>query len=512
MQSLANEIAAPRTGAQESVRPLFLWPEWAAASLFTALVACAIPYHEPWSDEAQAWQLARTLPLSTLFRTYVRYEATPGLWHFLLWVLSRIGVSYSSLHWISGAVAVAAASLLVFKAPFPRFLRLTLPFTYFLLFQYAVIARSYILAPLFFFLIALSWKKSPIVVSVLLGLLANVSLHAAVLSGGLAIVYLFRRLRRQDEEVPHSRREVLLAALIILAFYAFAIWTAFPPHDLPIAGFRGESRPFLACAVVSIVLGICQPWFLAIPFWVAIAICLFARRGFSYLLPVLFFAIFSGAAYALFWHAGLLVPFVICVLWITWPAATTPLTWQEKTGRAALAVMIVVQLLWSAHALVYDHYHAYSPARATARFLEPYVRDGASLAVTYVDQPQSHDFDDVALLPYFGRNIYINQSDPFFWWSDKNSSEAEFSRILPSHPRLVLLLARPKPGEPIKLNDPKVDLIARSGYRLTNHFCGRMPARLDFAGGPTCNLIFQYAGAPQPTLSPWLPDDTPVVR
>jgi hypothetical protein len=37
------------------------WPEWTATSLFAAVVAFAIPYHEPWSDEAQTWQLARSL-------------------------------------------------------------------------------------------------------------------------------------------------------------------------------------------------------------------------------------------------------------------------------------------------------------------------------------------------------------------------------------------------------------------------------------------------------------------
>jgi hypothetical protein len=29
------------------------WPEWATIAFFAALVAFAIPYHEPWSDEAQ---------------------------------------------------------------------------------------------------------------------------------------------------------------------------------------------------------------------------------------------------------------------------------------------------------------------------------------------------------------------------------------------------------------------------------------------------------------------------
>jgi hypothetical protein len=35
------------------------WPEWAAVSAFAAVVAFAMPCHEPWTDEAQAWKLKR---------------------------------------------------------------------------------------------------------------------------------------------------------------------------------------------------------------------------------------------------------------------------------------------------------------------------------------------------------------------------------------------------------------------------------------------------------------------
>ena len=124
------------------------WPEWTAVTSFAAVVAFAIPFHESWVDEAQAWQLARNLSLQELFQTYIRHEATPGLWHFLLWILNRAHVSYAGMHWFCGATAVVSTWLLVFLSPLPRYLKLTFPFTFFLLFQYAVVARSYVLVPL----------------------------------------------------------------------------------------------------------------------------------------------------------------------------------------------------------------------------------------------------------------------------------------------------------------------------------------------------------------------------
>lgn len=207
------------------------WPEWCALSAYAALVAFAIPFHEPFADEAQAWQLARSLSLASLFKTYIRYEGSPGLWHFLLWILIRIHVSYTGIHWICGGIAVAATALLIFKSPFPRYLKLTLPFTVFLVYQYAVVARNYALAPILLYLVALCWKRSPLILALLLGLLANVSLHASVMSGGLAIVYLVEQVRHGSAKDPRRWRQLLPGAVILLALWAFAIWTAWPPRD-----------------------------------------------------------------------------------------------------------------------------------------------------------------------------------------------------------------------------------------------------------------------------------------
>jgi hypothetical protein len=287
--------------------------------------------------------------------------------------------------------------------------------------------------------------------------------------------------------------------MIVLGLYALAIWTAWPPHDFlqRISNVRGQARPFLSDAVVSIVWGICEPWPLAILFWIAIALCFRARRSLLYLLPVLLFAAFSGTVHVNWWHAGLLVPLVISLLWITWPAPGIPAARYELIGRGALVFMIAVQILWSGYALVFDHIHAYSPDLATARFLRPYVENGGQIAVTRLgDPPEDHDFWAEGIEPYFDHNIYMNQADSFWWWSDKNQTEERFLTLLPSHPQMVVaeMLAQYY-GQPVDMNNAKIKLLVNSGYRLTNVFCGVQPQRL--APGPAnCHLIFQYQDEP----------------
>lgn len=475
-----------------------LWPEWTAISSYAAIVAVAIAHHEPWADEAQAWQLARSLSLGDLFRHYVRYEASPGLWHFMLWILVRMHVSYSGLHWICGAIAVGATALFVFKSPFPRYLKLTLPFTFFLVFQYAIVARSYVLVPPLLYLIAMRWRKSPVVLAVFLGLLGNVSLHAAVISGGLATVFLLDKIRSGALRQAPERRRLIVAAFVLIGFSLFAIWSAWPPHDLMAhiseTRLQHSDSPLMKF-LVALILGICRPWYMAIPFWIAVACWLHARRSSTYLLPVLFFAAFCAAVSVGWWHAGLLIPLLICLLWITWPEQREIIEVRAIAGRIAILGVAMVQISWAAYALTYDYREAYSSAPSTAQFLKPLVAEHKTIAVTSLYDPYCDAYHAVGILPYFDHNIFVNMPDSFWLWGDRNPTEALFDAAFRGRPSVVVVEGRSLSADlTINLRDPKVDLLNRSGYKMTDMFCGALPDPSRYGlMERNCHFIFQPA-------------------
>jgi hypothetical protein len=70
-------------------------------------------------------------------------------------------------------------------------------------------------------------------------------------------------------------------------------------------------------------------------------------------------------------------------------------------------------------------------------------------------------------------------------------------KVPPVHPALILVDVRSHhPELPVYLQDPRIRLLDRTGYRFTNMFCGAMPMCLQPAE-KSCHLIFQRVDDPQ---------------
>ena len=201
-------------------------------ALFLGVCALTIPFHELWSDEAQAWILARDNSLWLLFRYRLHYEGAPGLWHFILKLLQHLSMPYPALPWAGAVFAAAGIAVFLRWSPFPLLLRILLPFTFFLQYQYAVIARPYVLFPLLAFsLCALFYRPRGVYWFALLsGLLANVSLQGSAFSFVLMALYLGHHYR------THAKSSALLrSTLVYILLLLFAGLTAVPAPDCTIA-------------------------------------------------------------------------------------------------------------------------------------------------------------------------------------------------------------------------------------------------------------------------------------
>jgi hypothetical protein len=488
-------------------RPATLWLKPADLIIFllyAAMLAIFGPLHEPWSDEAQAWMLAATPTLRELLFHYLRHEGHPALWYLLLWLPTHLHMSYSFFWVISCACALLGVWVLLGYAPFPFYLRALLPFTFFLAYQYSVVARSYVLFPLLAFLAAHLYRARhprPIAMAVVLALLANVSVHGTLLALVFACAYVWD-LKRSGR--LQRSREFFAAAGIFAAsilFVAVCLWpaagalpsvsprinriidalafrepspppppqTASPqappaagntpvaPGPKPVLGTpatspanpRGPSKLANIPAVLS--YAVASWWPLAVLFEALVLVYLVRRGEVLLALGPLVIGAFLAIIYSAPWHLGLLWVTLLSVVWAAWDCQESPQPSASLQNVLAiyLAFLCALQLPWTWRAFRYDATQATSADKATAAYIKTLPRN---LRIAGIGM-------STGLQPYFANNPFFNHHLRFgYFGADPRELSTEAS--LAAHPDAVV-------------TDSILEPLVRQGpYTRAAEFCG----------------------------------------
>jgi hypothetical protein len=476
---------------------------------YVAMMCVFVPLHEPWVDEAQAWLLARDLSLSSLVFHALRHEGHPALWYLLLWIPTHLHASYALIDWISAAIAATGVWVLLRFAPFPFYLRALLPFTFFLGYQYSVVARSYVLFPLLGFLAAHLYRQQtlrPIGMAVVLSLLANVSLHGTIVALAIAALYAekIRRQRSEPEPEAAAPRETWMGFAIFassILLVAICLWptagalpsfgptvnriinrlsirkpAATPPQTpapmkaasptpapappatlqpgagSPTGGAKIPGMGRLANARTVLTYAFASSWLVAVFFEVIVLIYLFQRRQMKLALPAVLLAIFLTFIYSAPWHLGLLWVAVLMALWMAWDESVAIEAPDFQNAVAAfLAVLCVFQLSWTYGAFAYDARNPVSPDKATAAFLHT-LPAGSQIA----------GFGrSIGVQPYFGHNIFFNQPQTYGYLGQDRPWQTVEQGIA-AHPHFVVADPFLKPE------------VERTGYVEIRQFCGAL--------------------------------------
>jgi hypothetical protein len=478
--------------------------------LYVAMLVYAIPRHEPWADEAQAWELAKTLSLKSLFGTYLHYECSPGLWHLVLWIEARLHVTYVGMHWVSGLIALMGVGVLIKLAPFPLPVRLLLPFTYFLSFQYAVIARSYVLFPLLLFALAVVWGRrfeNPMPVFLILGLIANLSAHGLAITVGVACVLGLDWFSHRNEL---SHGIWFSATVFLIAMMGFAAWCIMPAPD---AGWVVAAKQMQAHGghtdLVRAIQGV-HPWMRRFPFrleliiamiiefqqvlcqgitdllalgllvWCLLGWRLWKSQSLQYMLPVLALAFPCTFTPFHFYHAGLFWLLFIFLWWVTWPQVPAleaspgrTTNWPEKLLLWSVVLCIAIQISWAMSAFHYDAFKSYSPDRDAAVVLADYLRHGRRIdfAVPSQSDGDGHgQFYIVGLEPYFPTQPFSNMSHRLWFWGWDDAPREKYL-----HDSLdrsaVVVVEEINEDERYKIEEKRLEDF---GYRRVKEVCGQV--------------------------------------
>ena len=395
-------------------------PEWAGLILFAAAYVVISAFHEPWFDEAQAWQIARCASLREMLFEIPHYEGHPPLWWLILAIPAKLGSPFElGLKAVGFLISTASASLLLFRSRLPRILRLTLPFTYFFFYQYGVVVRPYSLMLLSLLLLGMElngWNEHPWRVALLMVLLCLTGAYGILISGGISVCILWelrkeKGVKRLLGELLRDRRTVSL--LVLLALALLILLEIYPAKDA-FATNIPEETPLLArllCAFFTFPLDCfltTNSWFnaelvslmaaempagllllcsvLGLVFWLYI-LSFSSRRGLKFLLiPYALFAAFTSAVYFSTHHLG--VAFLLILFWAEFiirdekrlelgKAALAKIEKTQRDGKLLrgaslilLSACMLIPLYWTVAASIREVRSEYCSARSTAEFLK----------------------------------------------------------------------------------------------------------------------------------------------
>ena len=418
--------------------------------LFLAVGAFTASHHEMWRDEIQAWLLARdSTSLFNLFAN-LKYEGHPGLWHLCLMPLSRITHSPVMMQMLHLLITGVTVYLFVRYAPFNWFQKLLFCFGYFVLYEYAIVARNYALGLLLITVFCVLFKeryKRFIWVGCVLFLLAHTSVHALIVAIAVGIAlcceYFFggRFLKSLSQEVEaiEDKRPIWIGFALIGVGILTAVLQLNPPPDTGFAvawNFNFETKRVndIVKLISRAYLPVTRPVFgfwgsnllTTYPFFVLIqvSLCYFLML-FSLLLfhkrptALLIYLISTFGLLTFFYvkyhgsirhHGFLFLAFLMCC-WIYRDSPVIKLgkAEQQDTDSAIDRVLnmvatVLVTLLLICHAIGgitavrMEHRHIFSYGKLTAEYIKsqgmqdlPMVGDidyAVSTVVGYLEKPR----------------------------------------------------------------------------------------------------------------------------
>ena len=415
-----------------------------------------LAHHQMWRDETNAWTLAagsRTLGDLIYF---ARNEAHPFLWYVLLWIVSRATASLIALKFVAAIVGTSNYLVLGLFSPFSRLEKLLLYCSYYISFEYEVLARMYGVMLLLVLLYLRSRTSRPLNVplnAVWLGLIANTDTFGILLTFALSLEYMlflwsvYSRSKTQwfEKVVPG----VIIYVLFLVVSFASLVPTRHVSTEMSKGGPLAHARELthLSAAVRTVTLDSWYPLDPGAPmhYWnvthprhvtdVFLALVLLAAGlQFRHEKRLLFMLVSYGLILMAFMHLvfqgysrhyGTMFVTFLGALWIQRSQAAKPsISAAFLPGPPRFALIPLLVCAWAGIVVAYASWtHPFSQAGAAAQWLRTNHYDGLPLA----GMP---DYAAVNVAEHLGRPMYFpecNCTDRFmqFWDRRDHFSDAQ---------------------------------------------------------------------------------------
>lgn len=398
-------------------------------------------HHEPWADEAQSWLIARDVPIKELL-SVMAYEGSPILWPLVLKFFIFCGLKYQFLFIVPIFFSAVGVWVLIYKAKLPLWVRIMLPFTYYIFYQYTIVARSYCLVLPCLEVIALVHNdkiSKPYIYGFLLILLSGISVHMLLLSIVIYLLYCFDVINLFRNKQDNYLLTVNLISIFFVGLsYLLTILYLRTPSDFSYsaAKFNFNITNVLILFIVRIGQALIYNNVSINEFYISIVmiIVIFIIIYYHYKINIKFIIIsttiltFLACFFCNKWHIGLIFLSIIFAFQLYQPTLKQKNMFINKCVYFFVGIILCIQISWSIRTAFYDYKSTYSGANNAAQFI---IRNKY-----YESEIYGLGYFPTAMEPYFKSNIFSNKKNnrAYYIWSFSNGdlTNEEIKNSLPS--------------------------------------------------------------------------------
>lgn len=183
-------------------------PEIVAFAIFVMAAFVMSFFHDLNHEEAQAFLLAKDSTIARLLFDLPHYQDVSPLYMLFLAIAAKAGIpAVVALKIVSIPFSFAAAFLIIFKAPFKKWIRMLIPFMFFLFYEYTVISSPYAILFAAFIFLALFYGKrneKPVLYILALTILGFCGIYGLTFAIPLALIRLYELVRREQEHTEEQ--------------------------------------------------------------------------------------------------------------------------------------------------------------------------------------------------------------------------------------------------------------------------------------------------------------------
>lgn len=441
--------------------------------LLAGTVMCFL--HEPWSDEAQSWNMAKNLDFFGLVSA-IRTEGHPILYHLLLkpftYILPFRFCTFSSL--VFGSVGLCF--LYKSKLDYRLFIFFCLsPLSWYFSLAFA---RSYALCLTFFGLIYYLWdlrEKCPVILGLVFALSFSVHFMFTAVTGMLAFIFGIEQVKsivskfkkHKIMALREIRPELMTGLLLLLG--VLVVFNQFMLVDFTTGAgtidnaFENGGIYRLCSDLTNSTVYI--PVSESLSCIIIISFCLFLLVLFAALLTDIisgsYLIISSIAVIVLFARVNLTTPQKVTFLFYVF-MFTLMLQKPAKRKINLVCILIICTFTSNYHAF-YDSYADFDGSLSFASVIEEYVTHGSKLAIL-------NSASDYSMLTYVQADYdtyILNNADMkagYIQWSTDTSLDSAIIRYykqecsLSSTFRDYLLNKGFKPGDTLYISLPNIEI------------------------------------------------------